>query len=78
MKAILAFNNIEFPKVHDLELLAQLCDEHNISTGLDLELLIELSDYAVEGRYSSVSGEDGNIRKYVSMLDNAISESNVG
>jgi len=78
MKANLAFNKIEFPKVHDLELLAKLCDEHNISTGLDLELLIELSDYAVEGRYSFVSGEIGNIKKYVSMLDKAISGSNIG
>lgn len=54
MKFLLAFQGIDYPKVHDLELLANKLNEHNIESGLDTELLIELSDYAVEGRYAFI------------------------
>jgi HEPN domain-containing protein len=54
MKSLLAFNSTEYPKVHDLELLARLCEDNNVETGLDIEVLIELSDFAVEGRYAFI------------------------
>ncbi len=41
MKFLLALNEIDYPKVHDLELLADILNENNISTGLDIELLID-------------------------------------
>jgi HEPN domain-containing protein len=61
MKYLLASHEIDYPKVHDLELLADLSDENEIHSGLDTDLLIELSDYAVEGKYSYISEDVKNI-----------------
>jgi HEPN domain-containing protein len=68
MKSKLAFHEIDYPKVHDLEKLANLLNENHISTELDIELLIELSDYAVEGRYAFFNEEIEDVDKYINML----------
>ena len=73
MKSLLAFQGIDYPKVHDLELLANTLNEHNIESGLNTELLIELSDYAVEGRYAFIHEDIKNIEKYINMLNKALS-----
>ncbi len=72
MKSILAFHEIDYPKIHDLEKLANLLSENKISTGLDIYLLIELSDYAVEGRYAFFNEEIEDIDKHINMLINAL------
>ena len=36
------------------------------------KLLIELSDYAVEGRYAFLQEETGDIEKHINMLVNAL------
>jgi len=74
MKSILAFHEIDYPKVHDLEKLANLLKENHIPTGLDIELLIELSDYAVEGRYAFLQEEIEDIEKHINMLVNALKD----
>jgi len=68
MKSLLACHEIDYPKVHDLEKLANLLNENHISTELDIELLIELSDYAVEGRYAFLQEEIEDIEKHINML----------
>jgi HEPN domain-containing protein len=73
MKSILAFHEIDYPKIYDLENLASLLDKRHIQTGLDIELLVELSDYAVEGRYAFLQEETGDIEKYITMLTKALS-----
>jgi HEPN domain-containing protein len=75
IKSLLAFNNVEYPKVHDLELLSQLCNSNDISTGMDIELLIELSDFAVEGRYSYIFDKIDEVEKYIKMLEKVLSNS---
>ncbi len=72
MKSILSFHGIDYPKVHDLELLAEILNEHNVETGLDTGLLIDLSDYAVEGRYAFIHEDIEEIEKYISMLNKAL------
>ena len=72
IKSLLAFHEIDYPKVHDLEKLANLLNENHISTELDIELLIELSDYAVEGRYAFLQEEIEDIEKHINMLVNAL------
>ncbi len=75
IKSLLSFHKIEFPKVHDLEFLANILKEFNIETGLDFDLLIGLSDYAVEGRYALIHEEDiEEIEKYISMLRKALNK----
>ena len=72
MKSLLAFHEIDYPKVHDLKLLADILNENDIRTGLDIELLIELSDYAVEGRYAFIHEDIKEVERYISMLDRAL------
>jgi len=58
--------------IHDLENLASLLNEQNIPFDLDIELLAELSDYAVEGRYAFLHEEIGDMEKYISMLSRVL------
>jgi HEPN domain-containing protein len=53
-KAVLSFKKIQFPKVHDLEVLFNLVTGNGISLPFDQDLLIELSDFATEGRYAVI------------------------
>ncbi len=72
IKSLLSFHKIDYPKVHDLELLANILSKNNIQTGLDSDLLIGLSDYAVEGRYSFIYDDIKEIEKYLNMLHKAL------
>lgn len=64
LKSILSFTEIYFPKVHDLEVLIQLIENNNIPLKIDSDLLIELSDFAVEGRYSVIHDDLVDAEKY--------------
>ena len=72
IKSFLSYHDIDYPKVHDLELLYNLLKEHKIKSDLDLDLLIELSDYAVEGRYTFIEEEVMDVGDYISMLEKVI------
>jgi len=74
MKSLLALHEIDFPKVHDLELLADILSEKDIPTGLDIEILIELSDYAVEGRYAFIHEDIKEVDNYIKMLDKVLTD----
>lgn len=50
-KSLLSFNQIEFPKVHDIAKLIELCEEHRITVPDYTEEFIKLTPYAVEFRY---------------------------
>lgn len=43
-----------FPRVHDLEVLFNLVTENGIDLAFDKDLLVELSDFATEGRYAVI------------------------
>jgi len=64
LKSILSFNEIYFPKVHDLEVLIQLIENNKIQLKIDSDLLIELSDFAVEVRYSVIHDDLEDADKY--------------
>jgi len=51
MKALLVFKDQEFPKVHDLNTLGDLCSAAGIFLGMDKADLARLSAYAVMSRY---------------------------
>jgi HEPN domain-containing protein len=68
MKAILQENNIEFGKVHDLDLLLDKCkhfvpllEDHNAE-------LIELSSFAVEIRYPGVTAAEDEVVNCISIM----------
>jgi HEPN domain-containing protein len=69
MKSILSKKQIYYPKIHDLETILLLIIENGIAFKSDIELLIELNDYAVEGRYSIMNDDIESIQKYFLLLN---------
>ena len=51
MKALLILKDVDFPKTHDLPTLNTMCSEVGIFTGLDVQQLVDLTEYAVRRRY---------------------------
>ena len=54
LKAVLSFHHINYQKVHDLEVLVNLITGNEIPLQINSIRLIDLSDFAVEGRYSVI------------------------
>ncbi len=51
LKAVLVSNGVEFRRVHDLELLLELLDDHRIAPPPDTAAIQELNPFAVLLRY---------------------------
>lgn len=69
LKARLSKASIDFPKSHDIERLIDLCMQHDIFLHPDIDILVELSDYAVEGRYSIIHDDINESDKYIGLLE---------
>ena len=52
LKSFLIFAEVKIPKIHDLTELYKLCIDIDSSIQFDLDYLINLTEYAVEMRYS--------------------------
>ena len=74
LKSILSSNNIKFPKSHDIEQLINVCEENQIKLIDEIEIIIELSDYAVEGRYSIIHDDINESDKYIKLLERIIKD----
>ena len=72
LKAVLSRRKINFPKIHDLETLLDILVLHRIDFECDRNLLIELSDYAVEGRYAVLHDDLENILNIFVLLKSMI------
>ena len=68
IKAVLDFHKIKFPRTHDLQSLINLLEANNIQLG-DIEKLLPLSVYAVEGRYAILHDDLDDSDKYIEILD---------
>jgi HEPN domain-containing protein len=64
LKAVLSFHQINYQKVHDLELLLNLITDNNIPLRINSTRLIDLSDFAVEGRYSVIHDDLVDVDQY--------------
>lgn len=51
LKALLILKDFDFPKTHDLPTLNTMCNSNGIITGLILQDLVDLTEYAVRRRY---------------------------
>lgn len=51
LKSLLIFKDFDFPKSHDLPTLNTMCNQAGIITGLDLQQLVDLTEFAVRRRY---------------------------
>lgn len=70
IKAVLSKNEVYFPKIHDLETLLNLLDENDLNLNTNRDILIELNDFAVEGRYAVMQEDIENIKDiFVTVAD---------
>ena len=74
IKAVLSKRQINYPKIHDLETLLTILNINDIDLKPDRNLLIELSDYAVEGRYAIMHDDLENIQNIFILLANMVNE----
>lgn len=72
LKSLLTKHAIKFPKSHDIEQLINICSEASIPLIQNIERLIELSDFAVEGRYSIISDDLNDSELYIELIENLI------
>lgn len=68
-KSILTKHKVIFPKSHDIEQIIEICEQNNIELMNDIDKLIELSDYAAEGRYSIIHDDINEADKYIKILE---------
>ena len=64
LKAVLSFHEINYQRVHDLEVLVNLIIDNKIPLQINSVRLIDLSDFAVEGRYSVIHDDLVDAEKY--------------
>ena len=72
LKALLSFNKYHFTKTHDLEILINACRENNIEIQENIETVLPLSEYAVEGRYAIIHDDLEDAHEYIKFLDELI------
>ena len=68
-KSLLAYNKHHFTKTHDLELLLQNIYNEKIEIIDNIESLLPLSEYAVEGRYAIIHDDIEDAHQYIELLE---------
>ncbi len=74
MKAILSKRQIYYPKTHDLENLINLLTENFIDLHTTPDILMELNDYAVEGRYAIMHEDLDSIKEIFILVTDMANE----
>jgi len=69
IKSFLDFHQIKFPHTHDLKNLINLLEDNNICFIKEVDLIILLTQYAVEGRYAIIHDDLDDTDKYIEILD---------
>jgi len=72
LKSFLSKEDILFPRTHDIEHLIEICQENELQLIQDIDELIELSDYAVNGRYAIIHDDINEAQKYIIILEKMI------
>lgn len=70
LKSLLAYHGIKFPKVHDIEMLLELCEKNQISLPEYVDEFIDLTPYAVEFRYGLLIEDMVDVEYYFNMAKN--------
>jgi len=68
-KSLLSYNKKHFTKTHDLDSLLQELKNNNIQLLEGMEELLQLSEYAVEGRYAIMHDDLEDTNKFIVILD---------
>ena len=69
IKSLLIFNNIEFPRTHDIEKLVKLTQLNKINLIDNISELEYLSDFAVAGRYEIIVEELDEIEEVFNLVN---------
>ena len=69
LKSFLSFKNIHFGKLHDIKKILDLYIESGIEIPPDAEAFVELTPYAVEGRYDFITDENIDIPRFIILVE---------
>ena len=69
IKSLLSYNNIHVTKTHSISYLLDIVLENHIEIIEDIEKLIPLTDFAVEGRYAIYHDDLDNVDEYILIVD---------
>lgn len=69
LKTLLIYNNYHITKTHDIKKLINLIHESNINIAGNIENLIPLTEFAVEGRYSILHDDLEDTDNYINALN---------
>jgi len=72
LKSLLSKNGIDVPKIHDIKKLIRECEKNNIELVDNIEELIGLSDYAVEGHYDIICDDISDSDLYFELVEQFI------
>ena len=70
LKSLLSYHGKHLTKTHDIERLLEELKERDIKITDNTEMLIDLSEYAVEGRYAIIHDTMEDLDKYIETLEN--------
>jgi len=68
LKSILTYHKIDIAKTHDINKLIKLCENYSIELIEDIDILIDLTEYAVEGRYGIICDDLNDTQNYIETL----------
>ena len=69
LKALLSHHKITIQKTHDIEALLTILDKYDITIPNESERLIDLTDYAVEGRYDIICDDITDAQSYFDEIE---------
>ena len=72
LKSLLSLNNVDFPRIHDIEELVAIARDNGIELPDYVDNFIELTDFAVEFRYDFIIEDFSPPDNYLSLLKNFI------
>lgn len=72
LKSLLSLNNVDFPRIHDLEELVEILKDNGIELPDYVDDFTKLTDFAVEFRYDFIIEEFSPPDNYLSVLKDFI------
>lgn len=72
LKSLLSLNNVDFPRIHDIEELVEIARDNGIELPDYVDNFVELTDFAVEFRYDFIIEDFSPPDNYLSLLKNFI------
>jgi HEPN domain-containing protein len=69
LKSLLAYNNLHFTKTHSIKVLIEAIRENKIEIVDNIDVLVDLTHYAVDGRYAIIHDDLSDVDKYIILLE---------